>query len=1416
MRKAIYIWLIGFSLCINIAESQIKDENASFFHLTTKDGLSQSSVFAITQDYLGFMWIGTRDGLNKYDARKFIIYRNILSDSTSLSHNYVTSVFEDSKNRLWVGTAEGLNLFDRRLDKFQRISIAGNRHWRPLVHAINEDTKGNLWFSTTQGLFFLAHNSLDKIPILLFEGISAGGLKFPDGSNIIHHLYEDSKGRYWLSTANGVHVFTFFLPAKKLILSKSFVNTPGALNSEEVRFVYEMKPNIYWFGTKEGGINVYDELNNSFSYLKTNSLNASKSLGSNDVRSLVKDKFEGYWIGTINGLSHYSESTGFTTFHKNDLDSYSIIDNSIRPIFQDHRGSMWVGTYYGGVSVYDRSLPLFRNYARNTYQQSLSYDVVSGILQDDNHNFWIGTEGGGLNYMTQDKKVLRKYKHDSNNSSSLSNNHVKSIDLDREQNLWIGTYTGGLNLLKKDGKGFIHFKNDPENPHSISNNNVYAVKEDREGNIWIGTYGGGLNVKKAGTERHFIQYRPGKAYPLNLSSELVRTVFIDSKENIWVGTEDGLNVKWADKDSFEQFRYSDQDPNSISGNVVISIYEDTKGRLWIGTSRSGMNEFLYAEKKFRRIAEKDGLAGNSIIAIVENNGILWISTNKGICALNVKDDQIKKYNIKDGLLGSEFSIGAVCKSLSGELLFGGAHGITAFYPDDIPNSAYYPKVAFTDFRIFNQSVVPRKDGVLSAHISEMPHVVLNYQQNIFSVDFSTLNYVIPDKNKFAYRLDGLEEQWNYVETPTATYTNLAPGNYSLLIKGASNDGVWGAHPQKLSITILPPPWLTWWAYLIYILLAGFALWSIIWFTKSRSELKYQLHLREIEAENERKLNRIKSNFFTNISHELRTPLMLIINPLHHILSSMKVDASLQPMLTTMKYNAQRLLQLVNELLDLRKNELGLMKLRVREYNILSLLNDVLSLFDDQIKRKEIKISILFDEKELYVWLDTNQMEKVLYNLISNALRYIPEKGIIEIKLKVIPANENYPNGSVKIDVWDNGLGIPPGEQASIFELFYQGENEKYSQMKYGGGVGLALTKDIVELHGGTIKVESHYNDAYMDSFTCFTIEIPLGNQHFSKESMWKDNDVYLEEDRQTHLMSEVSAFVSKHAPDDNDDPVELERAVLMVVDDNADIRNLLYQGLSSQYSVLLAADGEEAWRIIQQDLPDVIISDVMMPKMDGMSLTKLIKGTTATSHIPVILLTALSSDHDIRSGMYMGSDDYIVKPIHLDLLLLKIQNMLFTRKNFRKMFIQEFVLLDNKKDGENHNEEHKFLAKIVKFIQHNLAESEMNVIKLSAELGMSRPVLYRKIKQLTGLSIIELINVLRMRQASKLLCDPGLMVSEIAYQIGYNDPKYFSKMFKTFYGITPSQFSNLDMEEKAGLMNADYLYNALKVYKIDV
>jgi ligand-binding sensor domain-containing protein/signal transduction histidine kinase/DNA-binding response OmpR family regulator len=1411
MKINLKILFLCLSLMSKFLHAQPFADQVKFVHVSTKDGLSQSSIFAIAQDHLDLMWIGTRDGLNKYDAHRFATYRNVPSDSTSLSDNYVTAVFEDNENRLWIGTAQGINLYNREYDRFERVPLVGRGLPEPFIYAVDQDRNGNIWFCSSAGLFLLKSNLENQLQcFLVFNGKNIAGHTFPSGSGNVQQVYQDSRGRHWLSTTNGVYVFEGLARQSNPKFIYAIQQRKSMLNSADVRFVYEMKPGIFWMGTKEGGINVYEEQEGTFRYITNDGAagNRHSILSSNDVRSLVRDRQGGYWIGTINGLNYYDEKLGFVSFFKNEHDTYSLADNSIRPIFQDRRGSVWVGTYYGGISIFDRDLAKFRHYEKNGQDDNLAYSVVSGIVQDRYGGFWIGYEGGGLDYMTSDGRVSRHYKHKREDPLSLTNNHVKHIYLDREDNLWVGTYTGGLNLFKKDGQGFVHYKHDPSDISSLSNNNVYAITEDSKGNLWIGTYGGGLNVKKAGTDGYFESYRSTNKEQYRLSSDLVRIIYLDSRENLWVGTENGLNVRWAGTDRFDVFHPEVDNPQSISGNVILSVYEDEKGRLWIGTSKDGLNEFRYATKDFRRIGIVDGLPGNNVVGIAEESGILWLSTNNGICAFNPETKEIVHYNLKDGLHGNEFSVGAVCRSRDGELLLGGTHGITTFYPNKISRSSFRPKMIFSEVRVHNKVLLPESNQLSSKHISVAKELVLSYKDNNVRIDFATLNYITPEKNKYAYRLEGLEEDWNYVNVPTATYTNLHPGEYTLQIKGATNDGVWSEEIGTLRLIVLPPWWATWWAYTIYVVTFAGLLLSVWRFTHTRRELRYQLRLKQLEAANEKKMADIKANFYTHISHELRTPLTLILGPVHQMLSEAKEGDPRRSTLQVVRQNAQRLLRLVNELLDSRKNELGLVRLQVEEYQLLDLIQEVLYSFREEIRLRNIAIDLKYSEPLPKVWLDYTQMEKVFFNLLGNALRFVPQGGKVWIHLSVMDKSDRSEKGVVRIEIGDNGPGIPAKDLPFIFDLFYQSENPLTTKKRYGSGLGLALTRDIVWMHGGNIEARSQHEELSTDSFTVFTMRMPIGKSHFDTDKVDFINVVIKESKEVLPQAASMDFLTNEVLSDEQNVEGESEQALVLVVDDNDDILHFLQQELMKQYKVVTANDGEQAWYIVRDRLPDVVISDVMMPNMDGISLANLIKSNEMTAHIPVILLTARSSEEDMLVGMEAGSDDYLTKPVHIDLLMIKIQNILYTKKSARRWFIRKYMLAaEDIKEVRGQTEEQLFLNRIVNVIESRLSSEDLNVMQLSSELGMSRPVLYKKIKQLTGMSIIELINMLRIRRATELFDGESLGISDIAYQVGYSDPKWFSKTFKSYYGITPKRFAEMAPAEKARIIDEHNLFH---------
>ena len=1385
-RFVVSFLLLAVGLWVSTAAwGQDTGKNVRFTHIGLREGLSQSSAFALCQDFLGFMWIGTRDGLNRYDSRKFFTYRQVPGDSTSLTDNYIISLLEDRKKRLWVGTRTGVNRYDRVRDCFVPLLLRSGDWAYPMIWSITEDRAGRIWFSTNQGLFCLEEDEVR----LVFDARAYEGL--PAGCNNVQSFVEGKDGKIWLGTGNGVLQFGPYTSGMPLSLQHHFRKRPGELNSEDVRVVMEVKKDVFWFGTREGGINVYDAATARFSHWTHRPEAGGKSLAGNDVRSIIADRFGGYWIGTINGLNFYSEKEGFQTYTANDFDQFSLSNNSIRPIYQDARGSVWVGTFYGGVSVYDRHIPSFRNYAYSPYIRGLSYNVVSGILEDEKGNLWVGTEGGGLNYMDKSGRALRYFRHDPAEPGTLSHNYVKSLYLDDGGDLWIGTYHGGLNLMKKGSSRFQNFLHDPAVPHSLSHNNVYSICGDKEGNTWLGTYGGGLNVKRPGPDMRFESYRAEKTGTYHLSSDLVRTVFCDSRGNIWVGTESGLNLRRAGSDRFEVYRYAADDPASISSNVIITIFEDSKKRVWLGTYKNGLNLYLEDTRTFRRFTEREGLPGNNIFGILEDNGLLWLSTNNGICGFDPETGSTRSYNSKDGTGGNEFSTGAYCKTRDGQLIFGGTHGLTSFYPQSFSPSNYVPPIVFTDFRLFNEPVVPGgKKHILEKPLSVTDTVVLTHRQNIFTIEFSAINYILPEKNRYAYRLEGLEKQWNYVEVPSATYTNLHTGTYTLLAKGSTNDGIWNEVPARLTIRILPPPWKTWWAYTLYLVLIGASIYLIVRYTRLKSRLEHELALEHLENERQREINEIKLNFFTSISHEFRTPLTLILAPVQHMLAQSNLDESARKMMTTVKNNSLRLLNLVNQLLDFRKQESGTFRLALQTCDMVEFMDRVAAEFTHYARERRIHFHYGKPPGSIVMRLDPDQVEKVVYNLLSNAFKFVPENGTVRLDISREEASDVFREGAVEIRVWDNGPGIPADQRASIFEFFYQLQHGNERALP-GSGIGLALAKNLTELHGGTIEVDSNA-EADRPTFTCFRVKLPGGAAPLQQESVPRHPDTY------SGVPEPVSEALQSPSVENSG-----TKPLILVVEDHEEIRSMIVQNLPAHYAVVEAADGQEGWEKVKMHLPDLVITDIMMPVADGISLLRNIKQTLDTNHIPVLLLTARTAVESVIEGLQSGSDDYLTKPYHPEVLVLKIRNMLASRERFRKKFIRDYVLTPRQEiSGPDAGQQ--FLHKAMGVIEDNLGEPDFNVNVLARELSMSRPVLYRKLKQLTDLSVIELINILRLKKGAQLLSQGQNQVSQVAYQIGFSDPKYFGKSFKNHFGLSPTEYSALSAQEQTEIIHLKF------------
>ncbi|WP_293945889.1 MULTISPECIES: hybrid sensor histidine kinase/response regulator transcription factor [unclassified Sphingobacterium] len=1374
------LWFFSTLTAFSISRAQ--EKNYRFLHLDVNEGLSQGSVFAIEQDHLGFMWIGTRDGLNKYDGRKFIIYRSNPQDSFSLEHNFIQAITEDKKKRLWVGTTGGLNLYNRDADNFMRISLpvveSSSGKIEVNVHQIFQDSRNVIWIATNVGLYRIKEGAHLEAE-LVFNEITVEGSNDRSHFRNFRTIYEDGKKRLWFCTDDAIVLMQSALrDGNRLKVLRTYFNQKGLINKVNQRFqsILEFSPGIFWVGTKYNGIKIINENTGEVSSLSGDH-NHTANLENQDVRSLKKADDGSIWIGTFNGLYLYRNGK-LLFIHADDNNPNSLSNNSIRPIFQDKRGSIWIGTYFGGINIYDKDIPNFQNFTHQSRRNSLSYNVVSAFLEDPNRELIIGTEGGGLNYFNRYKSEFFNEKHDKSSVGSLSHNNVKSICRDREGNLWVGTYDGGLNLKRKGQQAYENFRFDPNLTNGLANNNVYALLEDRRGDIWIGTFGGGLQVLRKNQKP--VYFQTFNVAGKQLSSNMVRALLEDSNGNLWIGTSNGLNVKIAGTDKFFSFFNHKNDSLSISGNDIISIHEDRKGQIWIGTYMGGLNRYLPDKKSFKRYNEQNGLPVNNVFGILsDRKNKLWLSTNTGITCFDPQEGSVRSYTKVDGLPGNEYIQNAATILRDGKFAFGSFSGFTLFNPDSLSVNNYVPPIQFTDLKLFNRTVRPGVDGVIPKDISMMDELVLDHNQNVFSLEFSVLNYVHPEKNQYAYYLKGFEQDWNYVTNPVATYTNLDPGNYELWIKGSNNDGIWNENARVLKIRILPAPWKTWWAYTGYFLILGFVVFLIIRFFHGRNKLKRDLLIRKLASEQQEELHEAKLNFFTNISHEFRTPLSLIIGPLNQLKTDNSLSEYAKEHLGYATRNADRLMNLVNQLLDFRKQEGGKMKLNYQKVLVSEYFKNVLLNFHFIAEKNNIQFFLENNISTDYqAYFDPEQFEKVLVNLIYNAFKFTDKGGRIKVQVEL---EGNGDAAKLLVSVSDSGRGIPTKDIPFVFEQFYQANTEGF--VATSSGIGLALSRSIIHLHGGLLTVESNMATKPSAYNTVFRISLPQQNLHIDASST---TDI-LSGITEMNVSEQSELVDDRGLVEVENDRTADEKPVILVAEDNVELRCFLYENLRKKYVVLEANDGNEALALVHTRQPDIIISDVTMPNCDGITLLQQIKNDNSTNHIPVILLTARTADPYITEAFEVGTDDYITKPFSMPHLMQKIANIIQTRKRLEEKFVQNYLM--GGQGTTETSERTRFLDQVLVTVEDNLGCENFGVLELTKAIGVSRSVLYRKIKQQTGLNLVEFINMVRLKKAAQILVhDSELSISEVAYQVGFNDPKYFSKTFKKFYKESPRTY----------------------------
>jgi len=1337
----------------------------NFAKLDVYNGLSHNQVNTIIKDSKGFMWFGTLSGLNRYDGYSCKIFRQNLSDSTSLLDNNILSLYELPFGKMWVATQGGACIYDPVTEKFDANYINYLHSLGFPSGTILKIVKGNngrYWFLYDNRNLYL-YSVADKKARPFSQQDSA------QAPEIITSVKETADGKLWVIYQSGF-LQLYDIDANKIIFSSIALQQQYKVNNNNN--LYIDSDGDLWVWVYTYGVYMFNPRNNTAKVFKENT--SPSRLNSSLVAQIVQDENGLIWVATDHGgITLIDKKNGFKTSYlvNNPTDPKSLSQNSITAMYKDDNGIVWLGTFKQGVNYLNSSIVQFPHFHhQESNSKSLQYDDVNRFAEDKSGNIWIGTNGGGLIYFDRRNNSFKQYLYDPNNKNSLSNDVIVSLWIDHEGILWIGTYFGGLNRF--DGKDFTRYEHQANDSLSLADNNVWEIFEDREQNLWIGTLGGGLDLldRKKG---QFIHKQNKQGIQNQLPSNYISAILQDSKGNLWVGTVGGIAVFEKNKTT-PVFYQQTNNKNSLSNNNVICIAEDSRGRIWVGT-REGLNLFNEETKEFQVFTTTNGLPDNLVLNILEDQfQNLWLSTPNGLC--NVVPTQSQKgvtvtvitYDETNNLQSREFNDNAALKTRAGELIFGGPSGFNIIYPDKIQKPAYHPNIIFTGLQILNKDIGPgemvNNRVILSKSLSQLDQIDLKYKENVFSIEFASLDFGYNARDKYAYMMQGFNAEWLYADGNhrRVTYTNLDPGHYVFKVKVLKGDGSW-SEIKSLQINIQPPFWRTPLANIIYFLLIAGLLLLARRITVDRVHMRFEVFQKRREAERAHSLEQLKTKFFTNVSHEFRTPLSLIISPLDKIIK-LATDEEQKKQLNLVQRNAKRLLNLVNQLLDFRKMEVQEIKLHPSIGDIIRFSKDISDSFMDIAEKKGIQLSFSSNIENLEIYFDKDKIEKILFNLLSNAFKYTHDNGRVSIALTYNAPDSNEDDGTLAIEVKDTGIGIPADKYEKIFERFFQTDVPD-SMVNQGTGIGLAITKEFVRLHNGIISVKSE-----PEKGSCFTVLLPA-KKIYESSARPINYSVPLEEAEQ--IMMEEGRKGDK-------------KKTLLVVEDNEDIRFYLKDNLKGQYHVEEATNGKEGWEKVKHLNPDLVVSDIMMPLMDGIELARKIKTETLTAHIPIILLTAMGNEEKQLEGYNVGVNDYITKPFTFEILASRIRNLLAQQKLLQKRFQKQIEV--NPGEVTITPVDEKFLKQALEVVEKHMDNPEFSVEDFSRDMFMNRVTLYRKILSITGKTPIEFIRSIRLKRAAQLLEKSGMSVSEIAYEVGFNNPKNFTKLFKEEFKVLPSQY----------------------------
>lgn len=1498
MKRILYLILL---ICSHLT---LQAQLSSFFtHYSSEDGLSQNTVMSMLQDHKGNLWMGTWDGLNRFNGYSFKSYKARQDNFISLTNNRVDHFYEDTYGYLWLLTYDNrAHRFDPRTETFEQVPAAGQEGSSSNVQAIRVLANGSVWLLTEgDGAIRLTTHPVSHQLTTTIYSIQSG--LFP--TTKVFYVYQDKAGNEWMLTNNGLGVIR---PGETKPISYFVENQKQQTEADQAFYSIEEQENDIYFGSDRGRVWRYQKRDGQFQLLELPTSSRIASITSTSPKEVViataTDGFFTYHLGTRR-FTHYSHITCKNLPDKPILSAYvdkasevwfeqeepgvvvhfnpttrvvkreqiqvepTTTDRS-HPAFHIHEdvnGYLWVHPYGGGFSYFDRKknclVPFYDELGSRNWKFS---NKLHSAFSDKQGNLWICSHSKGLEKITFRSVQFQMHTPVPSDYESLSN-EVRALCEDQEKNLWVGLKDGMLRVydvhlnykgfltesgrialsgipmkgtvysILQDSKGILwlatkgdglvraertsptaltykltRYTHRAEDMYSLSNNNVYSVYEDHHGRIWVATFASGINYLSEDNNGRtiFINHRNHlKGYPIDLCYK-ARFITSDNNGRMWVGTTAGAvafneNFHQPEDIQFNHFARVPDDVNSLSNNDVHWIIATRKKELYLATFGGGLNKLVSIDEKghgvFKSYSVLDGLSSDVLLSIREDRKQnLWMSTENGLSKFIPSQEKFENYDDRSITFRVRFSEAASTVTSTGGLMFGASKGAFFFHPDSIQKNRYAPPIVFSNLVIANQNVVPGDSGsVLQEGLDYTKQLVLSHKENIFAIQYAALDYTNPQNIQYSYILEGFEKQWTMADKQrSATYTNLPKGHYNFKVRSTNSDGVWVDNTRSLHIVVLPSFWETPFAYLLYVLFILLIIFVAVYILFTIYRLKHEVSI-------EQQVSDIKLRFFTNISHELRTPLTLIAGPVEYVLKNSQLPDDAREQLVVVERNTNRMLRLVNQILDFRKIQNKKMKMQVQCVDVVAFIRKIMENFEAIAKEHHLDFLLETEKKELYLWIDTDKFEKIVFNLLSNAFKYTPNGKLISV---FIHENE----ATVSIGVQDQGIGISDNRKKSLFIRFENLVDKNLFSQGSSTGIGLSLVKELVEMHKATIVVDSKLGEG-----SCFNVLFLKGKEHYEEtvEFIVEDNATFEKNSwssvAPTSAVASISSTLAKEEQELPEANTVGAKEVMLLVEDNQELRFFLRSIFSRTYSVVEAIDGQEGFNKALKFLPDMIISDVMMPNKDGIEMTKELRAEMTTSHIPIILLTAKTSIESKLVGLEYGADDYITKPFSATYLKARVENLLAQRRKLQHIYRdslmgsvmppiltpspeEETIPEAEQSTPEMSTNDRQFMDKLIALMEKNMDNGDLLVDDLVRELGVSRSVFFKKLKTLTGIAPIEFIKEMRIKRAAQLIETGEFNMTQISYMVGINDPRYFSKCFKSKFGMTPTEFKDNRMK----------------------